>query len=52
MKFPSSAQNLRTRRPASADRTARHEFQVGLRGDDRTLIDGYLENPFSTACLL
>jgi len=41
-----------TRRPASADRTARADnFRRDLRRR-RTLIDGYLESPFPTACLL
>jgi len=38
-------------RPASADRTARRQFEAGLRGDVG-LIDGYMESPFPTACLL
>ena len=41
-----------TRRPASDDRTARRQFQAGLKRRRRTLIDGYLESPFPTACLL
>ena len=44
-------QNLRrrdkTRRPASADRTARAANYIEGR---RTLIDGYLESSFPTAC--
>ena len=43
-----------TRRPASADRTARAaNFRWDLEATyRRTLIDGYLESPFPTACLL
>ena len=48
----SYAHRITTTRPASADRTARRQFQAGLRGDVWTLIDGYLESPFPTACLL
>ena len=39
-----------TRRPASAHRTARAaNYRRNLEGR-RTLIDGYLESPFPTAC--
>jgi len=42
-----------TRRPASADRTVRDaNFRRELEATYRTLIDGYLESPFPTACLL
>jgi len=42
-----------TRRPAFADRTARAaNFRRDLEATYRTLIDGYLESPFPTACLL
>jgi len=38
---------------ASADRTARAaNFRRDLKATYRTLIDGYLESPFPTACLL
>jgi len=47
-----SKQLSETRRPTSADRTARRQFLAGLRGDVELLIDGYLESPFPTACLL
>ena len=43
-----------TRRPASADRTARaaNFSRGGTYRQSRTLIDGYLESPFPTARLL
>jgi len=45
---------IKTRMPASADRTARaaNFSRGGTYRRPRTLTDGYLESPFPTACLL